>query len=154
VGGGGIIRPGEIQRMSAGVGIVHSEFNASRDRSAHLLQIWITPAKSGLEPSYEQKAIAPEAVHNTFARIAAPDPREGEVRLVQDAEIWAAKLDRDVVAVHPLAAGRRAWVQLVSGELDLGEKILKPGDAAAVTGESEVRVRARSASEVLLFDMA
>jgi len=152
VGGGGIIRPGEIQRMSAGVGIVHSEFNASRDQPAHLLQIWITPAKSGLEPSYEQKAIAP--VRNTFTRIAAPDPKDGEVRLVQDAEIWTARLDRDIVAVHPLAAGRRAWVQLVGGELELGGQMLKPGDAAAITDESEVRVRARSASEVLLFDMA
>jgi len=154
VGGGGIIRPGEIQRMSAGVGIVHSEFNASRDHPAHLLQIWITPAKSGLEPSYEQKAISPEAVRNTFARIAGPDSTEGEVRLVQDAEIWAAKLDHDVIAAHSLATGRRAWVQLVSGELELGGTILKPGDAAAVTGESEVRVRALAPSEVLLFDLA
>jgi redox-sensitive bicupin YhaK (pirin superfamily) len=152
VGGGGIIRTGEIQRMSAGVGIVHSEFNASRDQPAHLLQIWITPAKSGLEPSYEQKTIAP--VRNAFTRIAAPDPKEGEVRLVQDAEIWMAKLDHDVVAVHPLARGRRSWVQLVNGELELGEKVLKPGDAAAIVGESEVRLRALSASEVLLFDMA
>lgn len=153
-GGGGIIRPGEIQRMSAGAGIVHSEFNASREQAAHLLQIWITPSKNGLEPSYEQKAIAPGAVRNKFGRIAAPDPRDGEVRLVQAAEIWAAKLDPNVVAEHPLAAGRRAWVQLVSGELELSEKILKSGDAAAITEESEVRVRALLASEVLLFDMA
>jgi hypothetical protein len=154
VGGGGTIRPGEIQRMSAGAGIVHSEFNASRDQPAHLLQIWITPSKSGLEPSYEQKTIAPEAVRNRFARIAAPDPQNSEVRLVQNAEIWAAKLDKDVVAVHPLAEGRRCWVQLVTGELELGEKILKPGDAAAITGESEVRVRALAPGEVLLFDLA
>jgi quercetin 2,3-dioxygenase len=153
VGGGGIIRPGEIQRMSAGVGIVHSEFNASRDQPAHLLQIWITPAKNGLEPSYEQKAIAPEAVHNRLARIAAPDPRDGEVRLVQDAEIWAAKLDKDVTVIHPLAPGRRGWVQLVSGGIELGGKILKPGDAAAITGEREVRGRALAPSEVLLFDL-
>ena len=153
IGGGGIIRPGEIQRMSAGRGIVHSEFNASRDQAAHLLQIWITPSQSGLEPSYEQKAIAPEAVHNKLARIAAPAPKEGEVRLVQDAEIWAAKLDQDVAVVHPLASGRRCWIQLVSGALELGEMTLKPGDAAAITGEREVRVRALAPSEVLLFDL-
>jgi redox-sensitive bicupin YhaK (pirin superfamily) len=154
IGGGGIIRPGEIQRMSAGRGIVHSEFNASRDETAHLLQIWIMPSKSGLEPSYEQKAIAPEAVRNTFARIAAPNPKATEVRLVQDAEIWAAKLDTGSEAVHALANGRRAWIQVVGGELGLGDKTLKAGDAAAITGESEVRVRALSKSEVLLFDVA
>ena len=154
VGGGGIVRPGEIQRMSAGAGIVHSEFNASPDQPAHLLQIWIAPSKSGLEPSYEQKTIAPVAVHNRFARIAAPDPKDGEVRLVQNAEIWAAKLDRDVVAVHTLATGRRCWVQLIRGELELGGTTLTPGDAAAITGESEVRVRTKGPSEVLLFDMA
>lgn len=154
IGGGGIIRPGEIQRMSAGRGIVHSEFNASREHAAHLLQIWITPSQSGLEPSYEQKAIAPEAVHNKLARIAAPAPKEGEVRLVQDAEIWAGKLDQDVVVVHPLASGRRCWIQLVTGALELGEMTLQPGDAAAITGEREVRVRALAPSEVLLFDMA
>jgi redox-sensitive bicupin YhaK (pirin superfamily) len=88
IGGGGVIRPGEIQRMSAGRGIVHSEFNASKDRAAHLLQIWITPSKANLEPSYEQKAIDPACVRNRLARIAAPEPVANEVRLVQDAEIW------------------------------------------------------------------
>jgi len=154
VGGGGVIRPGEIQRMSAGRGIVHSEFNASRDETAHLLQIWITPSTSGLEPSYEQKQIAPEAVRNKFARIAAPVPEDGEVRLVQDAEIWATKLDRNITAVHGLAKGRCSWVQLVAGELELHGTILEPGDAAAITGENEVRVHALAPSEVLLFDLA
>jgi redox-sensitive bicupin YhaK (pirin superfamily) len=154
IGGGGIIRPGEIQRMSAGRGIVHSEFNASRDETAHLLQIWIMPSKNGLEPSYEQKSIDPKSVRNRFARIAAPDPQAGEVRLVQDAEIWAAKLDRDSEAEHALAEGRRAWVQVVRGELKIGGDTLKAGDAAAIMGENEVRVRATAPSELLLFDMA
>ena len=94
IGGGGVIRPGEIQRMSAGRGIVHSEFNASRERTAHLLQIWIMPSRTGLEPSYEQKAIAPESVHNKFGRIAAPDPGANEVRLVQDARDLGRKTRR------------------------------------------------------------
>jgi len=153
VGGGGVIRPGEIQRMSAGRGIVHSEFNASRDQAAHLLQIWITPAKQGLEPSYEQKAIAPESVRNKFGRIAAPDPGASEVRLVQDAQIWAAKLDADAQASHRIAPGRRAWLQLVSGELVLDGETLKAGDAAAITGADAVEVRAVKPSEVLLFDL-
>jgi redox-sensitive bicupin YhaK (pirin superfamily) len=154
IGGGGVIRPGEIQRMSAGSGIVHSEFNASRERTAHLLQIWITPSKRGLEPSYEQKAIIPQSVHNMFGRIAAPDPAAGEVRLVQDAQIFAAKLDADAQASHRLAQGRRAWLQLVSGELVLDGETLKAGDAAAITDTDEVSVRATRPSEVLLFDLA
>src|SRR5579872_6285505 len=104
-GGGGTIKPGEIQRMSAGSGIVHAEFNASATRPCHLLQIWIMPSERGIAPGYEQKRIDPEAVRNHFARIAAPDPQPNEVRLVQDAEIWAAKLDADVEAIHALAQG-------------------------------------------------
>lgn len=154
IGGGGVIRPGEIQRMSAGRGIVHSEFNASKERTAHLLQIWIMPSKDGLEPSYEQKAIDPETIRNKFGRIAAPDPNANEVRLVQDAQIWAARLDKDVEAVHPLAAGRRAWLQIVSGELMLGSETLKTGDAAAITDVGQIKLRATGPSEVLLFDMA
>jgi redox-sensitive bicupin YhaK (pirin superfamily) len=154
IGGGGVIRPGEIQRMSAGRGIVHSEFNASAERVAHLLQIWITPAKTGLEPSYEQKTIDPATVHNQFGRIAAPDPAPGEVRLVQDAEIWSTKLDKGAVAKHALAKNRRAWLQLVSGELELDGKTLKPGDAAAFTQTDAVNIRALAPSEALLFDLA
>jgi len=154
IGGGGVIRPGEIQRMSAGRGIVHSEFNASAERAAHLLQIWIMPAKTGLEPSYEQKTIDPASVHNRFGRIAAPDPAPNEVRLVQDAQIWATKLDKGAEAKHVLAKGRRAWLQLVSGELELDGKTLKPGDAAAITDADEVKIRATAPSEALLFDLA
>ena len=123
IGGGGVIRPGEIQRMSAGCGIVHSEFNAS-NRSARRIccRSGSCRRKTVIEPSYEQKAIDPETIRNKFARIAAPDPNANEVRLVQDAEIWAARLDKDVEAIHPLAAGRRAWLQIVSGELMLGER--------------------------------
>jgi hypothetical protein len=154
IGGGGVIRPGEIQRMSAGRGIVHSEFNASRERTAHLLQIWIVPSKAGLEPSYEQKTIDPAAIRNRFGRIAAPDPAENEVRLVQDAQIWSAKLDKDAEAFHPLASGRRAWLQLVSGEVVVGGKTLKAGDAAAVIEQDKIAVRAAAPSELLLFDLA
>jgi quercetin 2,3-dioxygenase len=101
-GGGGTIRPGEIQRMSAGSGIVHAEFNASASETCHLLQIWIMPSKTGIPPGYEQKKIPPDAIANHFARIAGPDPADNEVRLVQDAEIWSAKLDEGVEAVHAL----------------------------------------------------
>jgi redox-sensitive bicupin YhaK (pirin superfamily) len=153
-GGGGTIRPGEIQRMSAGSGITHSEFNPSASQTCHLLQIWITPSRRGIRPSYEQKAIHPDSVHNHFARIAAPDPRENEVRLVQDAEIWSAKLDAGVEAIHLLAKGRKAWLQLAKGEVGVGEATLKAGDAAAVTDLDQIAVRSNAPSEVLIFDLA
>jgi len=93
-------------------------------------------------------------VRNHFARIAAPDPRENEVRLVQDAEIWAAKLDAGVEAIHPLAQGRKAWLQVAKGEISLDGQTLKAGDAAAITDQTQIAVRSKEASEVLLFDLA
>jgi redox-sensitive bicupin YhaK (pirin superfamily) len=153
-GGGGVIRPGEIQRMSAGKGVVHAEFNASRERPCHLLQIWIMPSKKGIEPSYEQKALDIRAITNKFARIAGPDPQPHEVRLVQDAEIWAAQLAPDVEAIHFLGPGRRAWVQVAKGEISLGNETLRAGDAAAVTDQEQVTICSNAASEILLFDLA
>jgi len=153
-GGGGTIRPGEIQRMSAGSGIVHAEFNASATETCHLLQIWIMPSKRGIEPGYEQKVVDPDAVRNHFARIAAPDSRENEVRLVQDAEIWATKLDAGVEAIHPLAQGRKAWLQVARGQVNLDGETLKAGDAAAITDQVQIALRSNQASEVLLFDLA
>lgn len=154
LGNGSTIRVGEIQRMSAGTGIVHSEFNVSREEPAHLLQIWIVPSQNGLQPSYEQKAIAAGAVANKFARIAAPDPGESEVRLVQDAEIWAAKLDPGREADHVLKPGRRAWLHVARGEVELSGETLAAGDAAAVTDEPSLGVRAKTPAEILLFDLA
>ncbi len=153
-GGGGTIRPGEIQRMSAGSGITHAEFNASPTETCHLLQIWIMPSRRGIEPGYEQKTINAEVVKNHFGRIAAPEPRENEVRLVQDAEIWVARLDADVEAIHPLAQGRKAWLQVAKGEVTLGEETLTAGDAAAVTDQAQIAIRSKSPSEVLLFDLS
>jgi quercetin 2,3-dioxygenase len=153
-GGGGTIHPGEIQRMSAGSGITHSEFNASRDQTCHFLQIWITPSKRGLAPSYEEKVIDAKAVNNKLARIAAPDPQPNEIRLVQDAEIWAARLDGDVEAIHNLAPGRRAWVQVVRGEVSLDTERLHAGDGAAVTDQAQIALCSRAPSELILFDLA
>ena len=153
-GGGGIIRPGEIQRMSAGAGITHAEFNASRDQPCHFMQIWIMPSKMGLPPSYEQKAIDAKAVANKLARIASSEPQPNEVRLVQDAEIWVAKLDPDIEAIHNLAPGRRAWVQVTMGEVSIDTELLSAGDGAAVTDQAQVALRSRSPAELLLFDLA
>ncbi len=154
LGNGSIIRPGEIQKMSAGTGIVHAEFNASRERPTHLLQIWIMPSKNGIAPGYEQKTIDANAIAGKFARIAAPDALPNEVSIVQDAEIWAAKLEADTEAIHVLGSGRRAWVQLARGEAEVNGQTLKAGDAAAITDTAKVAVHAKAPSEVLLFDMA
>jgi quercetin 2,3-dioxygenase len=153
-GGGGIIRPGEIQRMSAGAGITHAEFNASRDTPCHFLQIWIMPSKDGIAPSYEQKTIDAKAVTNKLARIASPEPQPTEVRLEQDAEIWAAKLDANIETIHTLAPGRRAWVQVVKGEITVGTESLSAGDGAAVTDLPQIALRSKTAAEFLLFDLS
>ena len=152
-GGGGTIRPGEIQRMSAGTGITHAEFNASASETCHLLQIWIMPSKKGIRPGYEQKTIDAAAVANHFARIAAPEPVANEVRLVQDAEIWAARLDAEVEAIHMLEPGRKAWLHVARGEVTVDGETLKTGDAAAITDQDKIAVRSKTASEVLLFDL-
>ena len=153
-GGSGVIRPGEIQRMSAGAGIIHAEFNASRDQFCHFMQIWIMPSKPGLPPSYEQKAIDAKAVANKLARIASSEPQPNEVRLVQDAEIWAAKLDTDIEAIHNLGPGRRVWVQVTKGEVSVDTQLLSAGDGAAVTDQAQVALRSRTPVELLLFDLA
>jgi redox-sensitive bicupin YhaK (pirin superfamily) len=152
-GGGGTISPGEIQRMSAGTGIVHAEFNAHPANPCHLLQIWIMPSRQGIQPGYEQKAIDAKAVKNHFGRIAGPEPLESEVRLVQDAEIWVGKLDAGIEAIHPLRPGRKAWLQLARGEVRVCGETLKAGDAAAITDVEQIAVRSESPSEVLLFDL-
>ena len=152
-GGGGTIRPGEIQRMSAGAGIVHAEFNASATETCHLLQIWIMPSKRGIEPGYEQKTIDPESVHNQFARIAAPDRGRmkcGWCRMRRSGPpSWMPAWRRST----RWRQGRKAWLQVAKGEVKLGEETLKAGDAAAITDQDEIAVRSNAPSEVLLFDL-
>lgn len=154
LGSGSVIRPGEIQKMSAGSGIVHSEFNASLDHYCHMLQIWIEPSRKSVDPSYEQKTIDPEAIQNHFARIAAPQPRENEVSLAQDAEIWAARCDAGTEAAYRLEMGRRAWLQIAKGMVEIGNVTARAGDAVAVYDEEHIRVQALAPSEILLFDLA
>src|SRR6516165_9536975 len=110
----------------------------------HMVQIWIMPSKRGIKPGYEQKSIDPQSVENRFTRIAAPDPRENEVRLVQDAEIWAAMLDQGVEAIHALEPGRKAWLHVARGEVKLGEETLQAGDAAAITDLGEIAIRSKA----------
>jgi redox-sensitive bicupin YhaK (pirin superfamily) len=154
LGTGSVIRPGEIQRMSAGTGIVHSEFNASQSEPVHFLQIWIIPSEQGNEPSYEQKMVDADAVRNKFARIASSDPLPNEVRIRQDAEIWAARFEGEEEAVHKLQPGRKVWLHVARGQVEVSGEQLRAGDGAAIVDEENILIRAREPAEVLLFDVA
>jgi redox-sensitive bicupin YhaK (pirin superfamily) len=153
LGTGSVIRPGEIQRMSAGTGIRHSEFNGSQSDTVHFLQIWIMPERAGIAPGYEQRAL-PSGVRDGLRLIAAPDGRDGAVTLHQAAEIHAAQLTAGASVEHALAGGRHAWVQVARGTVAVNGATLAAGDGAALSDESTVRIAASAPSEVLLFDLA
>jgi redox-sensitive bicupin YhaK (pirin superfamily) len=150
-GGSGVIRPGELQHMTAGRGVMHSEFNPSRKDPAHLLQIWILPERKGLEPSYEQLSFPDAELRGKFALVAGP---KAPVTIHQDANLYIARLDAGAEAKHTLQPGRHAWVQVARGAVELNGKKLKAGDGAAISDETGIDVRAGEASEVLLFDLA
>jgi redox-sensitive bicupin YhaK (pirin superfamily) len=155
MGTGSTIRPGDVQRMSAGTGVTHSEFNASRSEPVHLMQIWILPERRGLRPEYEQKAF-PEAERRGRLRlIVSRDGADGSVKLHQDARIYATVLAPGERVTHTLAPGRSAWVQLAGGAVRLNGTALAAGDGAAVTGETALEIVADGAgpSELLLFDL-
>ncbi|MBV9330781.1 MAG: pirin family protein [Alphaproteobacteria bacterium] len=145
--------PGEIKRMRVGAGISHAEANGSALESCRALQIWIAPSGRPESPC-EVASIDPEAARNRFARLAAPAPRAGEVRLTQDAELWAARLDADHEVVRPIQQGRRCWLQVAKGEVLLNERTLDQGDGAAVTDEDRFFLRAARPSELVLVDLA
>jgi redox-sensitive bicupin YhaK (pirin superfamily) len=154
MGNGSVIRPGDVQRMSAGTGVSHSEFNPSDTEPVHLLQIWILPERHGLPPSYEEKHFNEEERHGRLRLIAANDGREGAVTIHQDAQIYAAVLEAGQTVVHTLAENRHAWFQVARGTIRLNEMELKQGDGAAVRNESELMIAAHDQAEVLLFDLA
>jgi quercetin 2,3-dioxygenase len=154
LGNGSIVRPGEVQRMSAGRGITHSEFNPSRTEPVHFLQIWILPEELGLSPSYEQKKIDLSAARGQFRLIASRHSAQGAVNMHQDAEISVAVLENGHKLLHRLGSRRSAWVQLVRGGVTLNGLALLAGDGAAIDGERELKMEAEQNSEILLFDLA
>lgn len=154
LGNGGVIRPGEAQRMTAGTGIRHSEFNASAQEEVHLLQIWLFPEAPNLRPGYEQKAFPLEERRNRLRLIASRDGREGSVVWHQDANLRVANLDPGVSLEAALPQDRHAWLQVAKGALVVNGKPLGQGDGAAVSDETLLRLEAREASEVLVFDLA
>lgn len=153
MGNGSVIRPGDVQRMSAGTGVRHSEANASSDEPVHLLQIWIMPAENGIEPSYEEKQFSDEDKRNRLRLIGSPEGRDGSVTIHQDALLYATVLDDRASVSHPLTPGRVAWVQMARGSAELNGQVLEPGDGAAVSDESLLTLTGRDGAEVLLFDL-
>jgi quercetin 2,3-dioxygenase len=150
-GGRGVIRPGELQHMTAGRGVMHSEFNPSQKDSVHLLQIWLLPDQKGLTPAYEQLAFPDDELRGNFHLVAGP---QAAVTIHQDANLYIARLDKGTEAKHTLDTGRHAWVQVARGAIKLNGRALEAGDGAAISDEREIRVEAREPSEVLLFDLA
>ena len=154
MGNGSVIRPGVVQRMSAGTGVTHSEFNPSQTDPVHLLQIWVFPEKKGLPPGYEEREF-PEAERRGRLRlIASRDGREGAARWNQDADLYATLLSPGETVSHPLKSGRHAWAHVARGAVTLNGHALKAGDGAAVSEEEGVVVRGEAEAEVLLFDLA
>ena len=154
LGTGSVIRPGEVQRMTAGTGILHSEHNPSRSEPVHLLQIWLLPERRGLPPSYEQKAFPRSKQTGKLRLVAARDGREGAVSIHQDVDVFACHLDQGEQARRDLPKGRHAWVQVARGAVTLNGKELQAGDGAALSDEPAVELAAQEPSEVLLFDLA
>ena len=154
MGNGSVIRPGDVQRMSAGTGVRHSEFNASETDPVHFLQIWILPEKQGLEPGYEQRHFAADDKRGQLRLVGSRDGREGSVTIHRDADLYATLLDDGDSVSHELATGRKGWVQIARGSALLNEKQLGAGDGVAVEGPATIRLTASSATEILLFDMA
>jgi quercetin 2,3-dioxygenase len=154
MGNGSIIRPGDVQRMTAGTGVSHSEANPSRSHGVHLLQIWIMPNERNLEPGYEQKAFSEDERRGQLRLVASPDGRLGSVSINQDAMLLATILEEGQEVTHQLAEGRYAWAQIARGRVTVNGESLEQGDGAAISSESAVTIAARESSEILLFDLA
>lgn len=154
LGTGAVIRPGDVQRMTAGTGVRHSEYNASDSELVHFLQIWIIPERNGLAPGYEQKSFTDEEKSGKLRLVGSRDGRDGSVTIHQDVDLYATKLANGDSVDFQLAANRKGWVQVATGNLQLNGQALSAGDGVALEGSQSLSFVGESASEVLLFDMA
>jgi redox-sensitive bicupin YhaK (pirin superfamily) len=154
MGTGSVIRPGDVQRMSAGTGVTHSEYNASKQDLVHFLQIWLLPAARGIQPGYEQKTFTADEKAGRLRLVASPDGGDGSVTVHTDARLYAGLFDAGQRAEHALAPGRHAWVQVARGRVKVNGRELSTGDGAALSQEQAVQIEGIEASEVLVFDLA
>lgn len=153
MGNSTVIRPGEVQRMSAGTGVLHSEFNPSEAEPVHFFQIWILPDRKGLTPSYEQKTFLDEEKRGAFRLVASPDGQDGSVKIHQDARLYMALLSPEHPITQPLPAGRKAYLHVARGQLVLNGNAMSAGDGATIVEESQLRLESPDSAEVLLFDL-
>jgi hypothetical protein len=154
MGTGSVIRPGEVQKMSAGSGVRHSEFNHSKSEPVHLLQIWIVPEKSGIQPNYEQKVVPAEEKKGKLRLVASRDGRDNTVTVYQDAELYASELSASQTVEYELPEDRYAWIQVARGKVTVNGKELQAGDGAAITKEPKLQITGSAdQSELLLFDL-
>jgi quercetin 2,3-dioxygenase len=154
MGNGSVLRPGELQHMTAGTGVRHSEFNPSAQEAVHLYQIWLLPEQKGLPPSYEQKAFSQEERRGTLRLVASPTGENGSLPIRQDARIYLSTLEGDETVAHTLKPGRHAWVQVLRGQTTLNGHSLAAGDGAAVSEEEKLEIKGQGDAEVMLFDLA
>ena len=153
MGNGSVIRPGDVQRMTAGTGVRHSEFNASSDEDVHFLQIWIIPEEAGLTPGYEEKTFSAADKHNQLRLVGSRDGREGSITIHQDVDLYVGVLDAGIEVSHSFADGRRAWLQVVRGAVSADGMELATGDGLPLSEPGQLALSATADAEVLLFDM-
>ena len=155
IGTGSVIRPGDVQVMSAGTGIRHSEFNHSKTQPVHFLQIWLMPDRKGLAPRYDQKTFAESGKRDRLRLVGSPDGRDGAIVINQDAAIYDAELSLGHTVTHPLKAGRKSWVQVIAGTIEVNGKTAAAGDGVAVADEGLVSITSSAVgAQVLVFDLA
>jgi len=154
MGNGEVLRPGEFQRMSAGTGITHSEFNPSSGEPVHLYKIWLQPERKGIEPSYEQKQFPAERMHNRLQLVASRQGEDGSLLIHQDVRIYLSSVEAGHAVQHVLPPGRYAWLQVLRGHVALNATALAPSDGAAVSDEAKLTIQATDDAEIMLFDLA
>ncbi len=153
MGTGSVIRPGDVQRMSAGHGVMHSEYNASNKEAVHFLQIWIQPRRAGLAPGYEQKFFSPEEKRGRLRLIASADGAEGSVRIQQEIRLYAALLEGGQAVTHSFEKSAKGWLQVAKGGAELNGIHLQAGDGVAIEKEAQISIRSETGAEVLLFEL-
>jgi quercetin 2,3-dioxygenase len=153
MGNSSVIRAGEVQRMSAGTGVRHSEYNALPDRQTHFLQIWLYPARAGITPSYEQKAFDMQTNRNRLHLLISPDGREGSLHINQDALLYGAVLEPGRKVEHEFARSRKGYIHIARGSVRIGEELLSAGDAMALEDVAKINLQAETEAEILLFDL-
>ena len=154
MGNGSVIRPGDVQRMSAGTGVQHSEFNHSEDEPVHFLQIWVLPDSNGLQPAYQERHFSPERRRNQLRLVASREGRDESLTVHQDVDLYASLLSAGNTLTHVFGTDRNGWIQLVHGRLTIGDQVLAAGDGAAIGNVETIEIEALEDAELLLFDMA